>query len=207
MSISAAKQSAQEKRYTYSDYATWPDYPRYELIEGEAIKMEAPSQIHQEILVELGRQFANFLRKKRCKVFLAPFDVRLNYKTLDNTVVQPDLLVICDMDKLNGKHCLGAPDMVAEILSPSTARKDQFIKFRLYKQAGVKEFWIIDPTRRVVTVHIMENGTQTTEYHSDAETISVHVLPGCEINLADVFEEAPPLEPEKEFPPELLHDV
>jgi len=205
MSIPASMLSAYEGKYTYADYAQWPNHPRYELINGEAIKMEAPSQAHQGMLIELGTQFANFLRDKKPKVFLAPFDVRLNHATHDNTVVQPDLLVVCDKDKLNGKHCLGAPDMVAEILSPSTARKDQVAKFYLYQQAGVKEFWIFGPTYREVTVHILENGAYTTTYYGDSETIPVHVLEGCQINLADVFAEAPNPEPERVFPPEFQH--
>jgi len=194
----------EKQSFTYEDYAAWPDTPRYELIEGDAVKLETPSQAHQAMLIELGTQFANFLRGKKCKVFLTPFDVRLNHKTLDNTVVQPDLLVVCDKDKLNGRHCLGAPDMVAEIISPSTVRKDKIRKFNLYQQAGVTEFWILDPTSRVVTVHILQDGRYTTTYYSDTDTINVHVLEDCEITLSDVFEDAPPPEPEKAFPPELL---
>jgi len=204
MSTPALKLTNQTERYTYADYATWPDHPRYELIEGEAIKMEAPSQAHQGMLVELVTQFRTFLRGKKCKVYAAPFDVRLNHKTLDNTVVQPDLLVVCDMDKLNGKHCLGAPDMVLEILSPSTTRKDQFVKFHIYQKAGVKEFWILDPLRRTTIVYVLQNNVYTAMHYSDVETIPVHVLEGCEINLAEVFAEAPPLEePDRVFPPEL----
>ena len=181
---------AETPKYTYSDYATWPEYPRYELIDGEAVSMASPSQAHQAMLIELGTQFRTYLRGKKCKVFLAPFDVRLNHDTADNTVLQPDLLVVCDMNKLNGKHCLGAPDMVVEILSPSTARKDTVTKFRLYYQAGVKEFWIIDPDSKHVVVHKLENNRYTTNYYEGTETISVGVLEDCQINLADVFAEA-----------------
>jgi len=202
MSRAALKLNTIEGSFTYADYAEWPDCPRYELIEGDAIKMEAPSIVHQSMLVELSAQFRTFLRGKRCKVFHAPFDVRLNHKALDNTVVQPDLVVVCDPNKLeNGKHCLGAPDMVAEILSPSTTHKDRNIKFNLYQKAGVKEFWILNPAERDVTVHILKDGVYTTTYHDDTETIPVHVLEGCMINLVDVFEEAPDPAPEKVFPP------
>ena len=192
MSALAIRSTIKPRRYTYTDYEKWPEHPRYELINGEAILLSSPSQYHQGMLIELGTQFRSYLRGKKCKVFLAPFDVRLNYDTLDNTVLQPDLLVVCDMDKLNGKHCLGAPDMIAEILSPSTARKDTLIKSKLYRDAGVKEFWIIDPIHKLVIVHILERGSYVTSYYSSEEVIPVNILVGFSVNMADVFEEAPP---------------
>ena len=192
MSALTARAIVKPRRYTYSDYEKWPEYPRYELINGRAILLSSPSQYHQGMLIELGTQFRTYLRGKKCKVFLAPFDVRLNYNTADNTVLQPDLLVVRDMDKLNGKHCLGAPDMVAEILSPSTARKDNLVKSKLYRDAGVKEFWIIDPVHRLVVVHLLENGGYVASYYGIEEVIPVNVLEDCKIRMADVFEEAPP---------------
>ena len=192
MSALAARATINPRRYTYSDYEKWPDHPRYELIKGEVTLLSSPSQHHQAMLIELSTQFRSFLRGKECKVFAVPFDVRLNFDTLDNTVLQPDLLVVCDLDKLNGKHCLGAPDMIAEILSPSTARKDTLVKSKLYMDAGVKEFWIIDPFHRLVVVHILENGSYFTSYHGSEEVIPIKVLKGFSVNMADVFEEAPP---------------
>ena len=194
MSALAGKQTITQakSKYTYSDYALWPDSPRYELINGSAIEMVAPTQYHQGMLMELGRQFANFLKGKSCKVFLAPFDVRLNYSTDDDTVVQPDLVVVCDQAKLNGKHCLGAPDLVIEIVSPSTARNYTVIKFKLYKEAGVKEFWIVEPLNRLLSVHLLHNNEYKTSYYSDTDVVSVDVLEGCTIELADVFSEGPP---------------
>lgn len=178
--------------YTYKDYALWPDSPRYELINGQAIEMVAPSQYHQGMLMELGRQFANFLKGKKCKVFLAPFDVRLNYSTGDDTVVQPDLVVICDSAKLNGKHCLGAPDLALEIVSPSSVRNDTVVKFELYKEAKVKEFWIVEPLNRLLSVHLLSAGEYKTFYYSGTDVVPVGVLEGCEIELEDVFAEGPP---------------
>ena len=178
--------------FKYEDYAKWPDNPRYELIRGSAIKMVAPTQYHQGMLMELGRQFANFLKGKVCKVFLAPFDVRLNHSTADNTVVQPDLVVVCDLAKLNGKHCLGAPDLVVEIVSPATARNDTVVKFALYREAGIKEYWIIEPLNRLLSVHLLRGSEYNTTYYSNVDVVNVEVLEGCRIDLADVFAEGPP---------------
>ncbi|MDR0310315.1 MAG: Uma2 family endonuclease, partial [Acidobacteriota bacterium] len=109
-----------DERYTYADYASWDTEERYELIDGVPYLMSpAPLRKHQSILFELSGQFRNFLKGKPCKAFAAPFDVRLNADTYDDTVVQPDLVVICDKLKLDAKGCVGAPDMVIEILSPS----------------------------------------------------------------------------------------
>ena len=194
MNASASRQTVSYKKpkYTYSDYALWPDSPRFELINGTAIEMVAPSQYHQGMLMELGRQFANFLKGKKCKVFLAPFDVRLNYSTNDDTVVQPDLVVLCDPAILNGKHCLGAPDLILEIISPSTARNDTVVKFELYREAGVKEYWIVEPLNRILSVHLLSNETYTTFYYGGTDVVSVNVLEDCEIELGDVFAEGPP---------------
>ena len=180
---------AEEIRYNYSDYLEWDDDVRYELIDGVPYLMAAPSQKHQELSGELFRQLSNWLRGKRCKVFHAAFDVRLNAKSYDNIVVQPDLLVVCDRRKLDGRSCVGAPDMIIEILSPTNARHDEFVKFGLYQKAGVREYWIVDPESKTVSVHILENGRYYTDVYLAEDTVPVYVLEGCEINLADVFAE------------------
>jgi len=180
----------QNERYTYADYCTWDDSERWELIEGIPYAMSpAPSQHHQEISGELHLQLATFLKGKPCKVFHAPFDVRLNVDDEDDTVVQPDLLVVCDHSKLDGKCCRGAPDLVIEILSPSTARHDRMVKMQQYQQAGVREYWIVDPDTKTVQVCILENGRYFVTAYADTDTAPVAVLPGCEINLSDVFAE------------------
>jgi Uma2 family endonuclease len=188
---------AEERRYTYKDYITWDDDIRYELIDGVAYAMAAPAQFHQEISGELFRQLANFLIVMPCKAFHAPFDARLNAHSFDDTVVQPDILVVCDHSKLNGKGVKGAPDFVIEILSPYTARRDAVIKFRQYQRAGVKEYWIVDPNNRTVQVYVLKGGKYGlgVVYRED-DVVPVHTLDGCQISLAEVFYGAAEPEPE-----------
>jgi len=176
-------------KYTYADYANWSDGKRYELIDGEVYMMSpAPSVNHQEISVNLVFQFATFLKGKTCKVFSAPFDVRLNADAEDDTVVQPDISIVCDPDKIkNGKNCKGAPDMIIEILSPSSARRDQFYKFNQYLAAGVKEYWIVYPETKTVQAYTLTEGQYVGRAYCDADMITVSVLEDCQINLADVF--------------------
>ena len=178
-----------DKRFTYADYESWDDENRYELIDGIAYMMSAPTVEHQSIIVELSRQLANFLKGKPCKVFITPFDVCLNgLGDEDDTVVQPDVLVVCDESKLDKKRCNGAPDMVIEILSPSTSKRDLFIKLKKYQNAGVREYWIAAPDAKAVNVHLLENGNYVIHPYESDDTISVNILDGCVIALSDVFE-------------------
>ena len=179
-----------EKLYTYSDYYSWDDNQRWELIDGFAYLMApAPTQAHQSATSNLHGQLYGFLKGKSCRVFPAPFDVRLNAFSEDNTVVQPDLLVVCDKSKLDGKCCVGAPDFVIEILSPSTARFDRTTKFDQYKAAGVREYWIVDPETKTVSAHVLQNGEYMTRAYTDTGKAPVSVLEGCEINLEEIFED------------------
>jgi Uma2 family endonuclease len=179
-----------DKRYTYADYANWDTLDRYELINGAQYMMSpAPMWNHQKVSREIFGQLFNFLRGKPCELFAAPFDVRLNANAHDDTVLQPDLVIICDRSKLSGTGCAGAPDMVIEIVSPSTARNDRFVKFHLYQKAGVREYWIVDPDSKTVMVNILDNGRYYNTAYADTDTVPVHILEGCVINLADVFAE------------------
>ena len=177
------------ERYTWSDYKNWDDEVRYELIDGVPYMLAAPSQTHQAIIVELTFQLAGFLKGRPCKVFVAPFDVRLNADDKDDTVVQPDLLVVCDMSKLDGRACVGVPDMVIEILSPSSSQQDRVVKYNLYQKTGVREYWIVNTHDRTVQACILKDGEYVVKAYADTEIAPVHVLEGCTINLADVFAE------------------
>ncbi|MBN2443423.1 MAG: Uma2 family endonuclease [Spirochaetales bacterium] len=143
-----------EETFTYSDYLTWPQEERWELIHGIPYNMSpAPSLHHQQISFELAGQIHAYLRGKSCQAFTAPFDVRFPGKdeTID-TVVQPDISIICDKTKLDERGCLGPPDIIIEILSPHTASKDLKEKFVLYELQGVKEYWVVEPLDKVVFV-------------------------------------------------------
>ncbi|MDR0491062.1 MAG: Uma2 family endonuclease [Oscillospiraceae bacterium] len=178
----------EKQRYTYEDYCTWDDSQRWEIIDGTAYAMSpSPSWEHQSISGSLFNELANFLKDKTCKVFFAPLDVRLNAGTHDDTVVQPDIMVICDYSKLGKSGCVGAPDLAIEIVSPSTAGRDRLLKFNAYQRAGVREYWIVDPDTKTVSVYILKNGEYTAAAYGVDDSISVHVLEGCNIDLSDVF--------------------
>ena len=178
---------AEKKGFTYKDYITWDDDIRYELVNGTAYAMAGPSQEHQDISMELSGRLWQFLRGKPCKVFHAPFDVRLDSGGADDTVVQPDIFVVCDKNKFDGASLKGAPDLIIEILSSSSRLHDTKAKFILYQRTGVKEYWIVDPIVQTVQVYILENGRYGvgSVYRSDS-VVPVHILKGCEINLAEI---------------------
>ena len=177
----------EDRRYTYSDYLEWDDDQRWELIDGVRFLMSAPSTRHQELSSNLHGQLFNLLKGKQCKVFFAPFDVRLNAETFDNTVVQPDIMVICDRTKLDKAGCKGAPDFVIEILSPSTSSRDRHLKFDLYRKVGVREYWVVEPDENMVSAHILRNGDYITRIYGETATAPISVLDNCSINLAEVF--------------------
>jgi Uma2 family endonuclease len=148
----------QSRGLTYRDYCRWSEDERWELIDGVAFAMSpAPTRLHQEFLVELTRQIANALQNHPCRAYVAPFDVRLpGHDEADDqvdTVVQPDLVVVCDPAKLDDKGCRGAPDWIIEILSPVSAAHDQIRKRALYERHGVREYWLVHPVDRVLTMY------------------------------------------------------
>ncbi len=151
-----------EQYHTYADYRTWPEDVRYELIGGRAFMMApAPSVDHQTIAYEVARQLGNALEGKPCRVLIAPVDVLLNASSNRSddsvdTIVQPDVLVVCDAAKLTPRGVRGAPDWVLEVISPASASHDQIIKLAAYEKAGVREYWIAHPTDRVLTIYRIE---------------------------------------------------
>jgi Uma2 family endonuclease len=150
--------------HTYTEYLTWPDGERDELIDGVAYVKEppAPSRSHQELAGELYHQARLALAGKPWRAYVAPFDVRLPKSAeaddLIDTVVQPDVLIVCDLDKLDGRGMRGAPDWIAEVLSPTTASHDQIVKVPMYERAGVLEVWLVHPTDRTLTIYRLEGG-------------------------------------------------
>jgi Uma2 family endonuclease len=154
-----APQKRAERSFTYGDYRGWRADERWEIIAGTAFAMSpAPGREHQAVVRELLVQIGAFLRGKRCRVYPAPFDVRLPETPGQDddqvpNVVQPDLVVVCDRRKLDERGCRGAPDWVIEVLSPVTALRDLREKHALYEKHGVREYWIVDPAHRVVLVH------------------------------------------------------
>ena len=183
-----------DKKYSYADYLQWPDEERWEIIDGVPYDMSpAPSTKHQAISMELGRQIANYLRDKECQVFAAPFDVRLPLNEEKDeeiyNIVQPDLSVICDPSKLDEQGCKGAPDLVIEIISPFTAKKELNEKFNLYERSGIPEYWVVFPKFNVVVVYSLddeERYQKSGEFTSD-QLLSTKLFPGLEIKLEDVF--------------------
>jgi len=178
---------AYKESYTYADYITWDDDIRWELIDGIPYLMAAPNREHQELLGNLHGHFWTFLKGKKCKVFIAPFDVRLNFDTLDNTVVQPDLMIVCDHSKFDDAGIKGVPEMLVEILSPSTSKRDKTLKFETYLKTGVQEYWIIDPKTKTLSVNLLKNSTYITHPYTIKDTVPVHVLEDFTVNLAEVF--------------------
>ena len=184
----AQKLDLQEsRRYTYADYCSWGDDERWELIDGVPYAMAAPNRSHQRVLRDIVLQIGPFLRGKTCEMFFAPFDVRLNADTFDNTVVQPDIVVFCDDSKLDDKGGKGAPDMAVEILSPSSASHDAIRKYMLYMNVGIREYWIVDPATQTVVVHLLDDGGYKGRAYEKTDLVPVAVLEGCTVNLAEVF--------------------
>ena len=206
MSLAAKQEQGQaqantfagKKSFNYNDYLHWPDDVRAEIIYGVAYMMGQPSTSHQRVSMQLSLILASFLKGKTCQVFAAPFGVRLFPKEdkTDDTVVEPDIVVICDSSKIDDQGCNGAPDLVIEILSPSTRRKDRTLKRDLYQKAGVREYWIMSPDEKEIEVHLFETKTiknygkneqETPEDSKLPEIAPVSVLPGLEIDVNDIF--------------------
>lgn len=178
--------------YSYADYLTWDESERLEIIDGEPYMLATPSRIHQEVLMGLLLQFGNYLKGKPCKVYPAPFCVRLDAEKVDKdirNVFEPDITIVCDKSKLDDKGCKGAPDMIVEILSPSTGKKDRLIKFNEYEKAGVKEYWIVEPEEKLVNVFLLQPDGRygRTEMYSEEDKMKVSLFEDLVIDLKEVF--------------------
>ena len=170
-------------RYTEADYDNLPDDVRAELIDGQFYYMSAPNRIHQTILGELFTIVNTYIKTKggSCRVYPAPFAVKL-FEDRD-TIVEPDISVICDRDKLTDKGCSGAPDWIIEIISPSNPGHDYIRKLNLYADAGVREYWIVDPTVKEVAVYHLENGTFRAQAYTFQDKIMVNIYDDFQIDF------------------------
>ena len=185
------------KRYTYADYLTWLDGKRRELIDGFIHFMSAPVRIHARLSHLVSWFMESFVRQRKgsCQIFQAPFDVRLpkNNETDDKkiyNVVQPDICVVCDLSKLDERGCVGAPDLIVEVLSPATSKKDWEDKFYLYEEHGVREYWIVDPKAQTIHVFLWQpNGKYDSgTVYGCTQKAPVHIFEGLEIDLGELFE-------------------
>ena len=169
--------------YTFEEWSEMNNNEKIELIDGTLYMMSEPSRRHQKVSTNLIVELGTFLKGNKCELYHDPFMVRLNEKT----VVHPDISIICDENKLNDHGCVGAPDLIIEILSPSNAGNDIFTKYNQYLMAGVKEYWIVDPIKNVVTVYILQNDDYEFTVYRKNDSITVYVLPDCKIDLNIIF--------------------
>ncbi|EIJ80219.1 hypothetical protein PB1_07657 [Bacillus methanolicus PB1] len=178
------------KRYTYQDYCEWEG--RWELINGIPYNMSpAPSTQHQRIVGQLYVALSSYLSKGTCEAFISPFDVRLSetedYNNPD-TVVQPDISVICNPKQIDEKGCKGAPGLVVEVLSPSTALKDRNEKFKLYEKYGVKEYWMVDPIHKTIEVYgLVENHFTQREVFGEDSSLQSFLFKDFTLNLKNIL--------------------
>jgi Uma2 family endonuclease len=187
------------RTYTYADYLKMVFDERFEIIKGKLFKMSpAPTRKHQGVSVFLSVRLYQFINdnkqgKSNCQVYTAPFDVRLAARNAKNeditTVVQPDICVVCNPDKLDDAGCIGAPDLVVEILSKSNNRKELANKFEVYEENGVLEYWIIHPEEKTITIYILTNGKFIAgRMLTEGDIATSNVLPGFELDISKMFE-------------------
>lgn len=193
--ITSIDQLDLDKTYSYADYLTWKFHERLELIKGKISKMSpAPNTFHQKVATNLtGIMYPNF-NKHSCNLFSAPFDVRLLDKkksTEDKdiyTVVQPDLCVICDENKIDERGAIGAPDLIIEILSPGNSKKEMKYKYDLYEEAKVLEYWIVNPADKTIFIFILKDGIFIGQHPLiEEDTINSPLFPQLDFVLADIF--------------------
>ncbi len=182
------------ERYSYADYLNWFDKKRRELIDGFANLMSAPLRKHQKISMQISMEISYYLKHKKCEIYSAPFDVRLpkNGETEDDkiyNVVQPDIVVVCDPKKLDRRGCVGAPDLIVEILSPSTSKRDLKDKYFLYEESGVTEYWVAYPEMSSIHVFMLNKNNkyeQKAIYVQD-DKISPSMFPDLKIDINEIF--------------------
>lgn len=183
------------KTYSYADYLTWMFHERLELFKGKIFKMSpAPSLYHQKVSRDLTLLLGNIFKDNSCNLFVAPFDVRLlnSKNSLSDkdiyTVVQPDLCVICDESKMDSRGAIGAPDLMIEILSPGNSKKEMTYKYELYQEAGVLEYWIVNPTDKTMLIYVLKDGIFSGQQPLIEESIIKSPLfPQLNFVLSEIF--------------------
>jgi Uma2 family endonuclease len=181
-----------EAYYTYEDYCLWDTEERYELIDGVPYMMSpAPGMRHQLVSMELAAIFHDYLKDKSCKAVASPIDVRLNADAEDDTVVQPDLLIVCDRAKIDERGIKGAPDLIVEIISPSSEAYDSGAKLNRYLAAGVRECWIVDPISHIIRVYTKNaDGEEAMKAYGRDAIVPSETFPGLAVPFENVFDAA-----------------
>ena len=186
------------KSYTYADYFKWRFEERVELIKGKIFKMSpAPNRFHQEIAGDIYHYLRVFLEKRACKAYTAPFDVRIPRKSKNDknivTVLQPDVCVVCDLSKLDDRGCIGAPEIVVEVLSPGNNAKELRRKYEIYEEAGVKEYWVVSPQNQWMRIYTLVDGLfHESPYLLAGDKVTSTVLPGFSLDVTELFKDIPP---------------
>lgn len=178
---------AQKNTYTEDDYYNLPEDVRAELIDGQIYYMAAPSRIHQEILSFLHLEIGNYIRSKKgsCKIYPAPFAVKL-FEDNNKTIVEPDISVVCDPNKLTERGCAGAPDWIIEIISPGNPGNDYIHKLNLYAKAGVREYWIVDPRNKQILVYHLEQTEFEVKPYTFQDKIKVNIYSDLWIDFKEL---------------------
>lgn len=180
--------------FSFADYLTWPEDERWEIFDGVPYMQSAPTSDHQAIISNLNTAFGTYLKGTICKLYPGPFCVRfaegINTKNDEiRNVAEPDISVVCDKAKIDKQGCNGSPDLIVEVLSPSTSKLDRFIKLNLYEKNGVREYWIVEPKDRIITVYILES---THKYgfrvYDDESSIPVSIFDKLTISAKEVFD-------------------
>ena len=187
--------SQEKKKCTYADYLKFPSDERWEIIDGIPYMQSAPTWQHQAVSIQLASQFNDYLKGKPCRVFAAPFDLCIpeldeSDEEISNIISQPDIVVVCDESKLRKTGYFGVPSLIVEISSPSTARNDKLFKFNKFEKTGVKEYWIVEPETKLVSVFILQNNNRygRPEIFTETDNVEVSIFPDLVIELSSVFD-------------------
>lgn len=180
----------EDKEYTYEDLLNMDDENRYEIINGELYLMSSPITIHQEIIGELLLQLNQFFKDKKCKLFMGPLDVRISGERINKkvkNVVQPDLMVICDENKIDERGICGAPDFIIEIISPGNELHDSIRKFNLYLNYGVREYWLISPMDKKIFICVLDDQRYDVEEYKIDEEIKSKIFKDLTLSLKEIY--------------------